>query len=222
MRELQILVDPCLRCRGEVWRELAGGKHHLVIAILQVIPVDTDVIELIVQTDRLGLLVHLQQRPRVPQPDILDRVLVPCQHGGREVGQGRIGGLLDSLQVIGLSREVDVVLQIRRLERQLAWLHDEFLDDGRQQEDADDIDGEVDAGSHNQRPQARAEDIQCQQRTGHRRDGDHDPQRDPCHMIGGKSGAIDDAQSRVDEFIVIQAEPEGPVGNQDEEQNRYM
>ena len=60
------MVDPGLRFRRELRQELAGGKHHLMMAIHQVVTVDTDIIELVVEAYRLGLLVGLQQRPRVP------------------------------------------------------------------------------------------------------------------------------------------------------------
>src|SRR6185437_16185571 len=66
VRELQVLVDPRLRFRGKFRRELAGGKHDLMIAVRQVIAVGIHVIELVVEAYRLGLLIGLKQRPRVP------------------------------------------------------------------------------------------------------------------------------------------------------------
>ena len=61
MGELQILVDPGLRFRGQFRRKLAGGKHHLMIAIRQVVTVDANIIELIVEAYCLGLLIGLKQ-----------------------------------------------------------------------------------------------------------------------------------------------------------------
>ena len=75
--ELQVLVDPGLRLRGELRRKFAGGKHHLMIAVRQVITVGVDVIELVVEAYRLSLLIGLKQRPRVPQANVLDRVFIP-------------------------------------------------------------------------------------------------------------------------------------------------
>ena len=49
VRELQILIDPGLRLRGKLGRKLTGGQHHLMIAILQVITVRIDVIELVIE-----------------------------------------------------------------------------------------------------------------------------------------------------------------------------
>ena len=99
MGELQILVDPGLRLRGELRRELAGRKHHLMIAIRQVVAVHINIVELIIEPYLLGLLVHLKQRPRVPQTDVLDRVLISRDHLGRQVRQRRIGCFLDRVEL---------------------------------------------------------------------------------------------------------------------------
>ena len=101
-----------------------------MIAIRQVVTVDANIIELIVEAYCLGLLIGLKQRPRVPQTNVLDRVFVPCDRRGRQVRQGRIGGFLNGLELVGLAGELDVVLQIGGLERQFARLHKELLEDG--------------------------------------------------------------------------------------------
>src|SRR5271155_6193034 len=117
-----------------------------MIAIRQVVTVDPDIIELIVEAYCLGLLIGLKKRPRVPQTNVLDRVLIPCDRRRRQVRQGRIGGFLDGLELVGLAGELYVVLQIRGLERQLARLHKELLNDNREQQDSDEIEADVDAG----------------------------------------------------------------------------
>jgi hypothetical protein len=58
---------------------------------------------------------------------VLDGVLVPRDHRGRQIGQGWIGRFLDLIQLEGLPSEVDVIFQVGRLQRQLARLHNEFL-----------------------------------------------------------------------------------------------
>src|SRR5271155_1861587 len=131
-----------------------------MIAIRQVVTVDPDIIELIVEAYCLGLLIGLKKRPRVPQTNVLDRVFIPCDRRGRQVRQGRIGGFLDGPELVGLARVLDVVFQIRGLERELARLHKELLKDDGQQQDSDDIQGDVDAGSGEERSESRAEEIE--------------------------------------------------------------
>ena len=114
-----------------------------MVAVRQVVTVDTDIVELVVEAYRLGLLVGLQQRSRVPQADVMDRVFISCDHRGRQVGQGRIGDFLDFVELIGGAGERDVMLQIGGLKRQLARLHKELLEDDREHEDADDIEGDI-------------------------------------------------------------------------------
>ena len=188
-----------------------------MIAIRQVVTVDANIIELIVEAYCLGLLIGLKQRPRVPQTNVLDRIFIPCDCRGRQVRQGRIGGLLDGLELVGLAGELDVVLQIRGLERQLARLHKELLKDDGEQQDSDDIEADVDAGSQEERSEARAEEIEREQRACRRRDADHDPQGDPRYMIRRIASSIDDAKSGVDEVVVIEVQPKSPVGDQNEE-----
>ena len=77
-------------------------------------------------------------------------------------------------------------------------------------------------GSHEERSESRAEEIEREQRTCRGRDGDHDPQGDPRHMIRRIAGSIDDAQSGVDEVVVIEVEPKSPVGNQNKKKHGQM
>jgi hypothetical protein len=187
-----------------------------------VVTVDTDIIELVVEAYRLGLLISLKQRARVPQTNVLDRVFIPRDRRGRQVRQGRIGGLLDGLELVGLACELDVVLQIGGLERQFARLHKELLKDDGQNQDSDNIEGNVDPGSQEERSESRAEEIEREQCTCRRRDGDHDPQGNPRHMIRRIASSIDDAQSRVDEAVVIEVESKSPVGNQNKKKHGQM
>jgi len=145
-----------------------------MIAIRQVVAIDTNIIEMVVEAYRLGLLIGRQERPRIPQANVLDRVFVSCERRGSQVRQRRIGGFLDGVELVCRARERDVVLQVGGLKRQFARLHKKLLKDDGEQEDANDIQSHVDARSNEQRPEARAEEIQRQQRTRRRRDGDHD------------------------------------------------
>ena len=67
-----------------------------------------------------------------------------------------------------------------------------------------------------------AKEIEHEQRTRNRRDGDHDPQGDPRQMIRRVAGSIDDAKSGVDEVVVIEVEPKSPVGNQNKKKHAQM
>ena len=193
-----------------------------MIAVRQVVTVNIDIIELVVEAYRLGLLIGLQQRPLVPQADVLDRVFIPCQHRGRQVSQRRVGSFLDGVELVGLASKRDVVLQIGGLERQLARLHKELLKDDREHEDADDIEGDKDPRSHEQRAKRGRKKLSDEQRTRRRRDGDHDPQCDPRHVISRVAGTMYDAKSGVDEVIVIEVEPKSPVGNQNKQKHGEM
>ena len=73
-------------CSGKLRGELARRKHHLVIAIRQVVAVHINLVKLIIEPYFLGLLVHLKQRTLVPETDVLDRVLISRNHLGRQIG----------------------------------------------------------------------------------------------------------------------------------------
>ena len=45
---------------GSSFDSSRAGKHHLVIAIRQMVAIDGDVVELVVEADGLGLLIGLQ------------------------------------------------------------------------------------------------------------------------------------------------------------------
>ena len=71
------------RFGGEFRRELTGRKHHLVIAIRQMVPIRIDAVELVIKTDGLSLLIRLEQRTRVPEANVLNRTLIPRNYLGR-------------------------------------------------------------------------------------------------------------------------------------------
>ena len=87
MRKLKILVYPGLRIRGQLGREFARGEHYLMEAIRQMVSIDIHVIKVVVKPNCLGLLISLKQWPRVPESDVLDRILIPCDHVGSQIGE---------------------------------------------------------------------------------------------------------------------------------------
>ena len=148
MREFQILIHPRLRLGRELRRKLAGRKHHLVIAIRQMVAIHIHVVELVVKPYGLGLLIGLKQRTFIPEPNVLNRVLIPCQNGGCQIRHRRIGRFLDAVQLVCFSRELDVVFQIGSFEAQLVRLHHELLKESGNQHDADDVQSHVDRRSY--------------------------------------------------------------------------
>ena len=91
------LTQVCACC-GQLRREFPGCKHHLMVAIRQMVSIDIHVIELVVKTNRLGLLIGLKQWPRIPETDVLDRILISRDHVGSQIGESRISGFLDCRQ----------------------------------------------------------------------------------------------------------------------------
>lgn len=71
-----------------------------MIAIRQLIAVGVDVIELIIEPDRLGLPVGLKQWAGIPKPNVLNRVLVSCDHVTGQVRQSGVGCFLNSIQIV--------------------------------------------------------------------------------------------------------------------------
>ena len=130
VRELQAAVHPRLRVgRQPVGVQLARAQHHLPVLAIDRVPVDVDVQELEQRPDRLQLLQRRPQRLRIPQPHVVDRVLVR-----RDLLVGRLQRrrellLVDLLQPVRVARHVDVALQVRLLLRRLVRLHDEVLHD---------------------------------------------------------------------------------------------
>jgi|ERR1039458_8121038 len=164
MRELQFLVHPGLGFGRELRGELAGRKHDLVITIRQVVAVHINLVELIIEPYLLGLLVHLKQRAIVPETDVLDGVLISRNHLGCKIRQRRVGGILDRVEAVGLSGELDVALEIRSFAGQLVRLYREPLEEGRHQQNGDEVQGYVDSGSNPYRSESRPEDIEDKQR----------------------------------------------------------
>ena len=86
VRELQALVHPGAGVVGEERGvDLARGEHHLAASAGQVVAIDVDVVELVVGADQLQLAVGVEQRLRVPEPDVLEGGPVALDGGGVEL-----------------------------------------------------------------------------------------------------------------------------------------
>ena len=115
------------------WR-LAGRARLVrgpVEVELQLVPVDVDVVEVVVRPQALELLVRLLHHERVPQPHVVEGVAV-----GDELARGqRLGRRERPADHVGqterLPGRVDVALDVGRLEGDLVRRHDEVLDERR-------------------------------------------------------------------------------------------
>ncbi len=125
----QLLVDPVPAAHRQLLdTDLACREHHLAQRAVEHVAVDVDVRKVVVGADLLELAQRVLQRAPVPQADVLERVLV----GGRICRLGarirRERALRDAVESVRLSRERDVVRDVRRLAHELVRLDDEAVD----------------------------------------------------------------------------------------------
>ncbi len=114
-----------LRQRLEL--DLPGGDHHLAFLAIDLVAVDIDVRELVVGPEDLELVIGRQERPRVPEPDVVYRAgvvvdLVPRQ---RVVDLELL--LVHAVERERLVGELDLVFDILPFLVELVRLHDEVL-----------------------------------------------------------------------------------------------
>ncbi len=113
--EFQVLIHPRLCLSGKLGRQLAGRKHHLVIAVCQMVAIDIDRVEMVIKTYGLRLLVSLHQGTRIPKANVANGASIAGNGCGGQVLQRRVGDFLDDIQVVSIASEFNVVRQIRRL-----------------------------------------------------------------------------------------------------------
>ena len=128
--ERQVLVDPGPAGKaGGV--QLPRREHDLPVLPVDRVPIVVHAGEVVVGADLLELAERVEQRPLVPQRDVLDRRGIALEVGAR---QPRIAGqppLLDPIQRERVARGLDVVHDERRLAHLLVRRDDEPLDDRR-------------------------------------------------------------------------------------------
>ena len=130
--ELQMPVDPALGlCREFLGGELAGGQHDLPELAVRPVAIRVNRREVVVEPEELDLVVDLKQRPLVPEPDVLNRPLVLGGDLRVQHAQGGMAPGLEMFQAVGLAGQLDVAGEVGRLPRQLARLHDQTLDEPR-------------------------------------------------------------------------------------------
>jgi hypothetical protein len=121
--ELELPVDPALGLlRQLLRRQLAGGQHDLAQLAVDHVAVGVDGQEVVVEAEELDLVVALEQRALVPQPDVLERALVLGHRLRVDRAPGRMAPGLDPVEPERLARVLDVVGQELPLPGQLARL----------------------------------------------------------------------------------------------------
>src|SRR5688572_16740980 len=132
MRVLQAGVHPVLRAGFELgWIYLARGEHHLTELPVELVPVDVDVVELVIRPDGLAALVCRMQNVRVPDADVVDRSAIGFDLVARQRFLRPEIPYAYLIETEGLARRLDVPLDVRRLALGFIRGHLEALDGRR-------------------------------------------------------------------------------------------
>ena len=83
------LVDPARGARVLVEGQLASREHDLRQLAVDLVAVRVDVEEVVVLADRLELVEGVAERPVVPEPGVVERVLVLLDRGRRQAADRR-------------------------------------------------------------------------------------------------------------------------------------
>ena len=103
----QLLVDPVPAALGQaVDVELARGEHHLPHRAVDLVPIDVDVGEVVVRADLLDLAQRVLQGAPVPQPDVLQRLLVVGDIDRFDTTLGGKRMLRDAVECVRLPRQL--------------------------------------------------------------------------------------------------------------------
>ncbi len=115
MRKLQMSIDPVVRSLRQLLSELAGAHHHLPIIAINRVPIDVDVVKLVVRPNLLQLPVRLNEKTRIPQTNVVDGLLVRRDVLGGQGRLCRIRSFLELIELKGFPCHLDVVLEVRPL-----------------------------------------------------------------------------------------------------------
>ena len=174
----QVLVDP-VPARQVAVGQLARREHDLAVLAVHRVAVHVDVQELVVGPDLLELAVGGEQRPVVPEPDVLDREVVALERGGRQVVLGREVLLRHPVERVRLPRHPDVVLDVRPLEDQLVGLDPVALEQRGRDPEARDPEHHQHHEPRHQEAPARPEHLEHAGRRAEEREHDQ-PLRAPA------------------------------------------
>ena len=125
----QLFVNPIAATLRKFFDiQFARAEHHFTGCAVDFIAVNVDIREVVVGADFLNLTQRILEGAPVPQPDILERSLIICGVGGRNVRLSGKFTLRDPVQSVGLSRQFDVVGDIGLLADQFVRLDDKAVD----------------------------------------------------------------------------------------------
>ena len=132
MRKQHVAVDPGLGVRRQQGRpQFARREHHALVGTIEPVAINVEIIEFIVGADFLQLRVGIRQGQPIPQPDIVDGRLVGLQRlEGKPLFGGKWPGF-DLIEIVGLSGERDIALDIWLLQLQLGRLDEKVPEQRR-------------------------------------------------------------------------------------------
>ena len=182
--------------------EVARRDQHLPGLVVDEIPIDVDVTDLVVGLDLLERVVGLHEHTGVPQTGVVDGSLVAVDHrlllGGRDLVEGRVVELLglDGVELEGVARGADVPVDVGGFLGEFVRTHHELLNQRR-------VDG-AERDRH-ERPQADRDDrehppapvdVPQEEDRGDDRDDDEQVQRGELRMDVGVARAFDHSACR--------------------------
>ena len=143
----EALVGPGARLVGQPLDvELASAEHDLAVLVRDLVAIDVDVEEGVVAPQDLLLAERRQQRPVVPQPQVVDRRGVLREHLARQLLLAGEAALLDGVEVEGRAGGGDVPGDVRALHVELVRVDLDGLHEGRVQAADDDRQDQPRAG----------------------------------------------------------------------------
>ncbi len=119
-------------------RQFTRRQRYFGIGVVDLIAIHVDVVEHIQRTNLLLLLVRVDNESRVPQPNIVDRLLIGADCVRRNVRFSIEWLFLDRVETKGLARHLDVALDVRLFLGQLIGIDRKALDGTRIKTEYDD------------------------------------------------------------------------------------
>ena len=228
MGVLQLLGNPRRRVLGHLVRvQLAGGQQELQVLITQLVAVDRHFVgvELVIGAQALEVFQGIGEcQLRIPEPCVLDSLRITGDGVSGQCILGREGPVGNTGEAVRLSGEVDHVLDVGRLARELTRRHLKSLDDARKDHEQDECRPQPGDERYRQRRQSP------NRRVGQQPDGDqrhqdhHDPVRGNASRGIGVANPVDELAPTPGQQQLIQIEPvvDGEQRGEDGGQHREV
>ena len=158
----ELLLGPGAVRAEQLDVQLPRGQHDLSLLLLDLVTVDVDVGEAVVAAEVLLLPERRQQRPVVPQPQVVDRRLVFVEDPAGELLLTGERARLDRVEVERRARRLHVIPDVGPLDGQLVRLDLEALHEARIEAADDDREHEPGAGREPEQPQRPEPGVQEQ------------------------------------------------------------